>query len=38
MVDKGNLLGLNIYTSGDVGSLLREGWIVSTNPTGIYRH
>jgi len=36
--DVGNLLGLNIYTSGDVGSLLRESRIVSTNPTGIYRH
>jgi len=38
MVDKGNLLGLNIYTSGDAGSLLQEDRIVSTNLTGIYRH
>ena len=38
MVDKGNLLGLNIYTSSDAGSLLQEDWIVSTNLTGIYRN
>ncbi|KAL3597134.1 hypothetical protein D5086_008771 [Populus alba] len=37
VVDKGNLLGLNIYTSSDAGSLLQEDWIVSTKMTGIYR-
>ncbi|KAL3583070.1 hypothetical protein D5086_017402 [Populus alba] len=38
VVDKGNLLGLNIYTSSDAGSLLLEDWIVSTMMTGIYRY
>ena len=38
VVDKGNMLGLNIYTSGDAGSLLQEDWIVSIKMTGIYRY
>ncbi|KAL3565233.1 hypothetical protein D5086_033279 [Populus alba] len=37
VVDKGNLLGINIYTSDDAGSLLQKDWIVSTKMTGIYR-